>query len=137
MPGKLCQHWEIYRLTCEEFEQLRARSGGRCEICGIAEEDTPRGYLIIEHYHHQDVWFVRGLVCDRCNHLMACHDRSAVWGPVTRPRAHLAAEFHRNGWGATSELLARAAEDIPKRVPSCSRIGGYRPEIHDLEVTDD
>jgi hypothetical protein len=63
---------------------------------------------------------------------MACHDRAVVWGPATRPKAHLATEFHRNGWGATPELLDQAARDIAERRPSTNRIGGYRPELHDL-----
>lgn len=130
---KICAHYDVYRLDCDEFERLYARSGGCCEICKTPEADTPRGKLVIEHYHWRDVWFVRGLVCDKCNRLMACHDRALPWGPATRPRAASAFEFHRNAWGATPELLEQAARGIAERKPSTNRIGGYRPELHDLE----
>jgi hypothetical protein len=129
---KICAHLDVYRLSCGEFDRLWDRAEGRCEICQTPEADTPRGKLIIEHYHWRDLWFVRGLACDRCNRLMACHDRALVWGPATRPRASQAAEFHRNAWGATPELLQQAARDIAERRPSATRIGGYRPELHDL-----
>lgn len=43
--GKTCFHFMGYGLTCDEYDALRARAAGHCEICGIAEGDTPRGAL--------------------------------------------------------------------------------------------
>ena len=36
--GKLCHHFAYHGLTCDEYDAMRARCGGRCEICG-----TPGG----------------------------------------------------------------------------------------------
>lgn len=132
-PPKICTHYDVYDLDCDEFERLYARAEGCCEVCRTPEADTPRGKLVIEHYHHGDLWFVRGLVCDKCNRVMACHDRSLTWGPKTRPRAALAAEFHRRAWGATPEQLAQAERDIAARQPWTPRLGGYKPELDDLD----
>lgn len=132
-PSKICHHFQRFDLDCDEYDQLRQRAAGRCEICKTPEEDTTRGRLIIEHYHHGDVWFVRGLVCDKCNRVMACHDRSMAWGPATRPFAEQGAAFHRNAWGATPEDLKQAARDIAQRRPWTRRLGGYRPEYDDLK----
>lgn len=129
---KICAHYNSYGLDCDEFDRLYARALGCCEICKTPEADTPRRKLVIEHYHWRDVWFVRGLVCDKCNRVMACHDRSIAWGPTTRPRAQQAAAFHHNAWGATPEQIEQANRDIAERRPWTPRIGGYRPEFDDL-----
>lgn len=131
-PSKICHHFQRFDLDCDEYDQLRKRAAGRCEICKTPEEDTTRGRLIIEHYHHGDLWFVRGLVCDKCNRVMASHDRSIAWGPATRPHAERAAEFHRNAWGATPEEIEQASQDIAERTPWTRRLGGYRPDLDGL-----
>jgi hypothetical protein len=130
-PGKLCTHWS-YGVSCDEYDQLRARSGNCCEVCRTPEPETVRGALVIDHYESGDVFFVRGLLCDRCNSVMARHDRRQVWGEKTRPWAGRAAEYHRNAWGATAEQLAAAADQIANRIPWTRRIGGYNPATDDL-----
>lgn len=59
-------HHGIYRLTCEEFDALWQRSGGRCELCGVLETETKRGRLNIDH-DQRSYHLVRGLLCDWCN----------------------------------------------------------------------
>jgi hypothetical protein len=61
-----CHHW-TFSLTCDEFDRLRERAGGKCELCGIAEEGTPRRVLCIDHDNRYDPRAVRGLICDKCN----------------------------------------------------------------------
>lgn len=61
-----CHHW-TFSLTCEEFDRLRERAAGACELCGIAESETPRGVLCIDHDTKYDARAVRGLICDKCN----------------------------------------------------------------------
>ena len=54
-----------YRLNCAQYEDLIARSGQKCEICGTPGILMPQEKLYIDH----DItpWGVRGLLCLRCN----------------------------------------------------------------------
>ena len=61
-----CHHL-TFSITCEEFDRLLARADGRCELCGIAESETRRGVLCIDHDNKYDARAVRGLICDKCN----------------------------------------------------------------------
>lgn len=62
-------HHRIYRLTCDEYDELRARAGGCCERCRTPAKETTRGILVIDHArrHYDPDNAVRGLLCDRCN----------------------------------------------------------------------
>lgn len=53
-----------YGLTRDEVHNLKARTHFRCSLCGIPEEQTPRG-LVVDHEHESGR--VRGALCDRCN----------------------------------------------------------------------
>jgi hypothetical protein len=112
----LCTHAVTYRLTCDEYEAMRDRAEDRCEICRRRDRDTPRGELVIDHFQGRGVWFVRGLLCDRCNALMQRHDGTAPWGPATRALAAEARAYHLRAFGEPSaEELERADELIQGR----------------------
>ncbi len=49
-----------YGITDAEYQQLRARSSGRCAICRDHTDS-----LVIDHAH--DSSNVRGLLCSKCN----------------------------------------------------------------------
>lgn len=65
-PHRGCRHL-IYKLTCDEFDQLRERAQNRCEICGEGPKPTQRGMLFIDHDEMKGKWAVRGLLCVTCN----------------------------------------------------------------------
>jgi hypothetical protein len=116
-----CQHLVLYGLSCEDYEELRARARGHCEICGIAEGDTPRGYLVVDHFHGDDrpgVAFIRGMICDKCNAgVMACLDGLKVWGANRKweaaARAYEANSWHRPSDEARRQMAART-EKLPR-----------------------
>lgn len=81
-------------MTCDDFDRLVARAAGRCELCATPKEETPRGALVIDHFEGGGLFFVRGLICDRCNSVMARHDRTAAWGPASLPWADKARAYH-------------------------------------------
>lgn len=62
-PRKYKPKWESYGLTKDEYNALLEACGGSCEICQKAPER-----LVIDHDH--DTGAVRGLLCDRCNHML-------------------------------------------------------------------
>lgn len=96
--GKTCHHWGEHRLTCDDYDRLRARAAGHCEICGIAEADTPVGKLYIDHAQGgRNTYYVRGLVCAKCNAVMACHDGRKAWG-ANRVWAERAALYAANSF---------------------------------------
>ena len=66
-----------YELSMDEYECMKARAGGRCEICGAQE--AVEGGLHIDHCHATDR--VRGLLCNSCNTKL----------PIIEDRARLAA----------------------------------------------
>jgi hypothetical protein len=49
-----------YGLTLEQYDEMYARAGGACEICGAAFPT-----LCVDHDHGTGA--VRGLLCTRCN----------------------------------------------------------------------
>jgi hypothetical protein len=71
---KTCHH-SSYRLTCDDYEELWAHAGGRCEICRRTPEETPDKQLVIDHAGEYGFFAVRGLLCSKCNSLMAYVDR--------------------------------------------------------------
>jgi hypothetical protein len=117
-PGNACTHFLKFDMTCDEYDQLKARAAGLCELCQTPERKTTRGSLVIDHFEGGGVWFVRGLVCDRCNSVMSRHDRANEWGPASLPWADQARAYHLNAWGKPSaEDLAKADEYIQARKP--------------------
>lgn len=120
--GKTCHHFVYHWLTCDQYDALRARADGKCEICGIPEEDTPRGYLVVDHFEADDgrIRFIRGMLCDGCNAVMSCVDGLKVWGANRKWEAK-AREYEANSWEKPSpEALARMAartEMAPKYAP--------------------
>lgn len=124
---KICNHFNSYGLLCDEYDQLKERAAGACEICDTPEAETTRGALVIDHFESRDLFFVRGLVCDRCNGVMARHDRKLTWGPATRPFAERARAYHLRSWGATEAEVAAADAVIATWKPWVKRLGGYDP----------
>lgn len=61
IPHGACVRHAIYRLTCEQFDMLRERNGGQCEVCTTA----PGTY--VDHDHEHPHGGARGLVCPSCN----------------------------------------------------------------------
>ena len=97
--GKLCHHWHEHRLTCDEYDSLRARAAGRCEICGTPEAETGGKRLVVDHFSGGDFYLVRGLLCDRCNAVMSCLDGRKRWGANQRwepaARVYQAMSWHQ------------------------------------------
>lgn len=120
---KFCTH-VAYSLSCAQYDAMRDRAQDACEICRTPDADTVRGELIIDHYQWMDLFFVRGLLCDRCNQVMARHDRKVTWGPKTQPWREKAAAYHRSAWGATPDQLALADRQIAARTPWTRRLSG-------------
>jgi len=112
-PGNTCNHYVSYNLTCDQYDEMRRRAQERCEICETPEAETTRGALVVDHFDGGGAWFVRGLLCDRCNSVMSRYDRAVVWGPASLPYAERAHEYHLNAFGQ----LRKAAEYIASRKP--------------------
>ena len=54
-----------YNITEKNIKELYIKTKSRCQICGIAEEDTKKKSLCIDHNHLTGE--IRGLLCDDCN----------------------------------------------------------------------
>lgn len=128
-PGRTCHHFQRFGLTCDEYDDLRKRADGRCEICRRAEAELSRPGLVIDHWECPDAFFIRGLICQRCNSVMARHDRSAEWGPASLPWADAAHSYHVNAWQRPDATTRNhVAECIALRRPSSNRVGQARRE---------
>ncbi|MFD8088708.1 endonuclease domain-containing protein [Streptomyces malaysiensis] len=115
-PGNTCNHFQKYGMTCDDFDRLLSRAAGRCELCETPEGETPRGALVIDHFQGAGLFFVRGLICDRCNSVMSRHDRSAEWGPSSLPWADRARSYHLAAFERpTAEEFERADRYIASR----------------------
>lgn len=79
-----------YAITCDEFVQLVLRSEGRCERCDI-EMRKP----VIDHDHAIGRWGVRGLICHRCNIIVATFEEGRrPHDDLTRAYLDAAPFFH-------------------------------------------
>lgn len=54
-----------YGLTLEQYEQMVAVRGGRCDICGQLPKDNRGSKLHVDHVEGTKI--VRGLLCLQCN----------------------------------------------------------------------
>lgn len=81
-----CNH-KLYKLSCEQYEELLKRANGHCEICGLAGREATREKLFIDHDHAHGWRGVRGLICSRCN--MLVRDVERRWREDPRVSAYL------------------------------------------------
>jgi hypothetical protein len=69
-PTHTSCHHRRYLLTCDDYENLRQRACGRCEICGVPVEETSHRMLYIDHDCRRGHWAVRGMLCTSCNTIL-------------------------------------------------------------------
>lgn len=87
-----CTHWMTYGMRCEEYDRLRERAAGRCEICDLPEEQNRYGHLCIDHDPRYGRMAVRGLLCGRCNAILGHIDAG------TRPHTRRTYRYYDNAW---------------------------------------
>ncbi|MER6601169.1 endonuclease domain-containing protein [Streptomyces parvus] len=111
--GKLCHHFHEHRLTCDEYDRLKERAAGCCEICGTPEAETGGRRLVVDHFEGRLFRLVRGLLCDRCNSVMSCIDGTKRWGAnrrwEARARQYEAASWHQPTSGQRALIVAQQA----------------------------
>jgi hypothetical protein len=95
--GKVCSHYARYGISCDEYDDLRMRAAGCCEICGANEQDVPRKKLFVDHYEDDETIHIRGLLCTRCNWVMAAWDGNRSWGESIRWK-DAAGRYAANSW---------------------------------------
>ncbi|WP_435245059.1 endonuclease domain-containing protein [Streptomyces tendae] len=101
-----CRTHRMYRMDCTEFDLLRARADGRCEVCRTPEHETTTRQLAIDHDHQYGPGAVRGLVCSACNSALVWIDR----GRSTQdPRF---AAYLANSWFMQVTAWARASGQL-------------------------
>ena len=59
-------------ITEDEYVAMLSRQNGKCKICNVAEIDSPKHRLNIDHCHKSGV--VRGLLCSKCNTALGLMD---------------------------------------------------------------
>lgn len=104
--GKTCHHYEFHELTCDDYDHLRARADGRCELCGTPEADTGGKRLVVDHFAAGEyetagrpgVSFIRGMVCDRCNSMLSAFDGTKRWGPRSKAWQSRAEAYEARSW---------------------------------------
>jgi hypothetical protein len=96
--GKTCHHFEYHGLSCDEFDALHSRAGGRCEICETPTEETGGRRLVVDHFWRDGRRIIRGLLCDKCNVVMSCMDGRKPWGANRRWESK-ARTYEANAWG--------------------------------------
>lgn len=98
-----------YSITLADYEEMFARQGGKCAICGTDDQK-----LVVDHNHQTRR--VRGLLCHLCNALIGCARENI--DILVSAAAYLYAElhpdlldvaaaiiFHSDATGATSAPL--------------------------------
>lgn len=123
-PHMTCHHWALHRLTCAEYEDLRAFANGKCGVCQIPEAETWRGFLVIDHFHSRsgNGEFIRGMLCDWCNQsVMQCIDGLKAWNPLNREWEESARQYEAEPWEQPTEEALRlmaARQEVPRTTPN-------------------
>lgn len=112
--GLPCHHFDMHGVTCDEYDQMRERAAGSCEICRTPEPLTGGKRLVIDHFQAPRMWIVRGLLCDRCNSLMSKFDGTKNWGSDRAEREPLAAAYQERCWQQISQQERSRMESIQK-----------------------
>jgi len=63
-----------YGISLEAFEELLAKQGGCCAICGRQDPDDRYFGLRVDHCHDSNK--VRGLLCGKCNQAIGLFDEN-------------------------------------------------------------
>jgi len=93
---KICRKTHLrltYGISAQEYEEMVARQGGVCAICG-RKFDKP---LHVDHCHATNV--IRGLLCRKCNTGLGCYEDNPTF--MQRAGAYLRA------FGRRQELRIR------------------------------
>jgi Recombination endonuclease VII len=80
-----CATHRHYKLSCSQYEELLALSGGGCQICAFPASEMPQGRLHIDHAGAD--WAVRGLLCISCNSQLGTYDCDWIPGRDFKARA--------------------------------------------------
>lgn len=138
-PGKKCHHLHEYKITCTEYEHYRERASGHCEMCGISEELVYRQLLSLDHCH--TTGRIRGMLCAKCNTMMACYDGTKTWGVnrVWEPEAARYVELSLM-WNAYRRIAERMGSDweteIYNHIKATVEEHGDDQDRADLEVAE-
>lgn len=129
----VCATHTDHKLTCEEYDALRARAGDRCEICGYG----PSPLLHIEHDRRiEGIHAVRGLTCAKCNALMRYVDEGTKESP-------LAETYEQNAWYRSQTYFVTPLNGVTESrrqalyTAECLGITLYSTRTTDLPLPDD
>lgn len=106
--GRTCHHFYVHGLTCDEYDVLRDRANGHCEICQLPEAETGGKRLVVDHTERPGLYVIRGLICDKCNAVMACVDGKKPWGGNRRWEER-AVRYAARGWERPASMVPRIA----------------------------
>lgn len=128
-------HHRIYRLTCEQFDELLALAGEHCQVCGIAEADTVPGYLYIDHDNRRGDGFdhVRGLACAKCNSALRFVDNGFREATPEQDRYLKNAWFWRHHPSPSHPKTLAPASKLPRK----RKAGSTRMPIRQIRASDD
>lgn len=116
-PGSICTHWASHRVTCDEYDDMSARAAGHCEICRKPVGESRGEQLVVDHFDGPGLNIVRGLVCYRCNSVMACMDGNKNWGEATWSLRDRALIYLVNSWDApTVEQWPVVIAEVERRM---------------------
>lgn len=118
--GINCQHAAYHGIGCDEYAEIVDWVGPHCQICGIHESDTPRGEIVLDHFDEPDRGVphkIRGMLCDKCNALMAKVDGRKKWGD-NRLNEAAARRYLATAWYLTHPVQPphRAPDEITSDV---------------------
>lgn len=133
-PDLVCHHVLYHGLSCEEYEAMRERAGGRCEICKVDERETKRGFLVVDHFHGSGpaAEFTRGMLCDFCNNsVMQAYDGLKAWG-ANRRFEEAAREYERNSWEQPSEQALREMAARTEKLPAIRKVRRWPVKYHGI-----
>lgn len=115
--GLTCHHYAFFGMMCDEYDRMRERAAGCCEICGTPEAETGGKRLVVDHFQDTQtrLSFIRGLLCDRCNAVvMACMDGMKPWG-TDRVHEAQAREYEARSWCQPTPEQWALVEEVRQR----------------------
>ncbi len=95
-------HWRSQGIfiTVPEYGQILRIQGGKCALCG-EEQSAIRHALCVEHCHETGI--IRGLVCKRCNNMLAWVEKHKLLNKIERFLQTNVFEDYKNNITETKE----------------------------------
>lgn len=106
-----CKAHKVYKLTCDEYDEMWEACGGNCTACGRAIDLTKNDHAI-DHDHRYGVTAVRGIVCFPCNQYLWRLENPQFHPAFGRGPGRWFKGYFERAWFMRNRRESKASDDL-------------------------